>query len=175
MDIAEDIAMGVNTRSPSLSLVFRSYLGDVRRWIAQLVTGYAVACGVLLIGAVSFLIAIGFGVGAGFHALELHFDIWIAYAVVGGAFLLLGLAGLLAGRMLLAGPAPAVPRPGRQAGMLKRAIVVPVAARLIATSRSAAGTRVDPATQALAAGAAIMLVGWFAASRFGRRHDAIQD
>ncbi|WP_420965892.1 hypothetical protein [Bradyrhizobium sp. B120] len=167
--------MGANTRSPSLSLVFRSYLGDVRRWIAHLVTGYAVACGFLLVAAVSLLVAFGIGVAAGFHALELHYDIWIAYAVVGGAFLLLGLVGLLAGRMLLARPAPAVPRPSRQADMLKRAIVVPVAARLIVTSGSGSGASVDLTTRTLAAGAAIMLVGWFAASRLRRRHDAIQD
>ncbi|WP_229190735.1 hypothetical protein [Bradyrhizobium brasilense] len=79
------------------------------------------------------------------------------------------------GRVLLARPAPAVPRPGRQADMLKRAIAVPVAARLIASSQSGAGTRIDPTTRALAAGAAIMLVGWFAASRAGRQREAIED
>ena len=167
--------MGANTRSSSLSLIFHSYLTDLRRWIAHLVTGYAVACGFLLVGAVSLLVAIGIGAGAAFHALEVRYDIWVAYAVVGGAFLLLGLVALLAGRMLLARPAPAVPRPSRQADMLKRTIVVPVAARLIVTSGSESGASVDLTTRALAAGAAIMLVGWFAASRLRRRHDAIQD
>lgn len=165
--------MGANTRSSSLSLIVRSYLGDLRHWIGCLVTGYAVACGVMLFGVVSLLIAIGIGVGAAFHALEMRYNIWIAYAMVGGAFLLLGLVGLLAGRILLARPAPAVPRPSRQSDMLKRAIAVPVAARQIATSRSGSGAGVDPTTQVLAAGAAIMLVAWFAASHFKRRHDGI--
>ncbi|PAY06746.1 hypothetical protein CK489_28205 [Bradyrhizobium sp. UFLA03-84] len=167
--------MSAHTRSSSLSLIFRSYLADLRQWIGQVMTGYALACAFMLVGAMSLLVAIGIGVAAGFHALEVRYGIWIAYAVVGGAFLLLGLVGLVAGRVLLARPAPAVPRPSRQAAMLKRAIAVPVAARLIATSRSAAGTSADTTTQALAAGAALLLVGWFAATRFRRRPDAIQE
>ncbi|MCA1399392.1 phage holin family protein [Bradyrhizobium sp. BRP56] len=169
-----DFVMPVNTSS-SLSLIFRSYLADLRQWMTRLVTGYAFACSFMLAGAVSLLIAIGIGVGAAFHALEMHYDIWIAYAAIGGAFVLLGILGLVMGRVLLARPAPAVPRPGRQADMLKRAIAVPVAARLIATTRTGAGASVDPTTRALAAGAAIMLVGWFAASRARRQRDAIQD
>ncbi|WP_246788436.1 hypothetical protein [Bradyrhizobium sp. CCBAU 53421] len=175
MNTTKDIAMGAPTRSPSLSQIVHSYLGDLRRWIGHLVTGYAVACGVMLVGAISLLIAIGIGVGAAFYALEVRYDIWIAYAVVGGTFLLLGLAGLVAGRVLLTRPAPEVPRPTRQADMLKRSIAVPVAARLIAVSRSGAAAGVDPKTQALAAGAAVLLIGWFAASRLGRRPDAVQD
>jgi hypothetical protein len=167
--------MPVNTRPPSLSLIFRSYLADLRQWLGRLVTGYALACGVMLVGAVSLLVAIGIGVAAAFHALEAHYGIWIAYAAIGGVFLLLGILGLVVGRVLLARPAPAVPRPGRQADMLKRAIAVPVAARLIASNRTGAGRSVDPTTRALAAGAAIMLVGWFAASRARRQRDAIQD
>ncbi|MGY4480012.1 hypothetical protein [Bradyrhizobium sp. USDA 3364] len=165
--------MGANSRSSSLSLVFGSYLADLRQWIGQVMTGYALAGAFMLVGAASLLIAIGIGVAAGFHALEVRYDIWIAYAVVAGAFLVLGLAGLVAGRALLARPAPAVPRPSRQADMLKRSIAVPVAARLIATSR--AGVSADSTTQALAVGAAVLLVGWFAASRFRRRPNAIQE
>ncbi|MTV13090.1 MULTISPECIES: hypothetical protein [Bradyrhizobium] len=167
--------MRVNTRPSSLSLIFRSYVADLRQWLGRLVTGYALACTFMLVGAVSLLVAIGIGVAAAFHAIEVHYGIWIAYAAIGGVFLLLGILGLVAGRVLLARPAPAVPRPGRQADMLKRAIAVPVAARLIATTRTGAGGSVDPTTRALAAGAAIMLVGWFAASRTARQRDAIQD
>ncbi|GKQ51065.1 hypothetical protein [Bradyrhizobium sp. Ce-3] len=167
--------MGAHTRPSSLSLILRSYLADLRQWIGHLATGYALACGLMLVGAVSLLIATGVAVAAGFHALEVRYGIWIGYAVVGGAFLLLGLAGLVAGRMLLARPPPAVPRPSRQADMLKRSIAVPVAARLIAISRTGATARADVTTRALAAGAAVMLVGWFAGSRLGRRHDAVQD
>lgn len=167
--------MRVNTRPSSLSLIFRSYVADLRQWLGRLVTGYALACNFMLVGAVSLLVAIGIAVAAAFHAIEVHYGIWIAYAAIGGVFLLLGILGLVAGRVLLARPAPAVPRPGRQADMLKHAIAVPVAARLIATTRTGAGGSVDPTTRALAAGAAIMLVGWFAASRTTRQRDAIQD
>lgn len=167
--------MRVNTRPSSLNLIFRSYLADLRQWLGRLVTGYALACGFMLVGAVSLLVAIGIGVAAAFHALEVHYGSWIAYAATGGVFLLLGIVGLVVGRLLLARPAPAVPSPGRQADMLKRAIAVPVAARLIASNRTGAGGSVDPTTRALAAGAAIMLVGWFASSRARRQRDAIQD
>lgn len=173
-EIAKDFAMGANSRPSSLSLIVRSYLGDLRQWIGHLVTGYAVACAVMLVGAVSLGIGIGAGVAAAFHALEVRYDIWIAYAVLGSTFLVIGLAGLVAGRALLARPAPEVPRPTRQADVLKRSIAAPVAARLIAASRSGTAAGVDPTTQALAAGAAIMLVGWFAASRLRRRHDVAQ-
>lgn len=171
--------MRVNTRPSSLSLIFRSYLADLRQWMGRLVTGYALACSFMLVGAVALLVAIGIGIAAAFHALEVRYDIWIAYAAIGGTFLFLGVLGLVVGRVLLARPAPAVPRPGRQADMLKRAIAVPVAARLIATSRPTSGGSVDTTTRALAAGAVVMLVGWFAASRAGgqragRRRDAIQ-
>jgi hypothetical protein len=167
--------MSANSLSSSLSLIFRSYLADLRHWTGQMMTGYALTCGFMLVGTVSLLIAIGIGVAAGFHALELRYDIWIAYAVVGGAFLVLGILGLTAGRVLLARPAPALPRPSRQADMLKRAIAAPVAARLITTSQSAAGTRADTTTQALATGAAVLLLGWFVASRVRRRPDAIRE
>lgn len=163
--------MRVNSRPSSLSLIVSSYLADWRRWIGRRVTGYAIACGFLLMGAVSLLVAIGVGIATGFHALEMRYGIWIAYAAIGGAFLLLGLLGLVIGRALLARPAPQMPRGSRQADMLKRAVAVPIAARLIATSRSGS----DTTTKAMAAGAVILLAGWFAASRFRRRSGAIQD
>nr|QIG97366.1 hypothetical protein G6P99_36630 [Bradyrhizobium sp. 6(2017)] len=169
-----DTAMRANAR-PSLSLIAQSYLADLRQWIERLVTGYALACGFMLVGAVSLLVAIGIGGAAAFHAIDLRYGIWIAYAAIGGVFLLLGLLGLGTGRGLLARPAPAAPRSGQQADMLKRAVAVPVAARLIATSRSGAGVNADPTTQVLAAGAAVMLIGWFAVSRFKRPRDVIQD
>ncbi|WP_229165223.1 hypothetical protein [Bradyrhizobium altum] len=166
--------MRANTRPSPFSLIVRSYLADLRQWTGHLVAGYALACGFMLAGGVSLVIAIGIGVDAAFRALEMRYDIWIAYATIGGAFLVLGLLGLVMGRLLLGHPAPAVPRPSRQVDMLKRAIAVSAAARLIATSRPGGGSA-DTTTQALAAAAAAMLIGWFAASRFRRRHDDVQD
>ncbi|MCA6124793.1 hypothetical protein J6500_23270 [Bradyrhizobium sp. WSM 1704] len=166
-----DLAMRAARQPSSLSLIVGSYLADWRRWIGRLITSYALAGGLMLMGAVSLLIAIGIGVAAGFHAIEVRYGIWIAYAAIGGAFVLLGLLGLVIGRVLLARPAPHVPRGSRQAGMLKRAVAAPVATRLIATTRSGA----DTTTQAMAAGAVILLAAWLAASRFRRRHAAAQD
>jgi len=175
MPFALETAMRANTRPASVSLIFRSYVQDLRQWIGHQASGYALACGFLLAGALSLVVAAGIGSAAAFHALELRYGVWAAYAVVGGAFLVLGLVGLLAGRVVLARPAPAMPQPSRQVDMLKRAVAVPVAARLIAVSRTGAMAKADPTTQVLAAGAAVMLVGWFAASRFRRRPEAAQD
>ncbi|QOZ25123.1 hypothetical protein [Bradyrhizobium sp. CCBAU 51753] len=165
--------MRPNTGPSSISLIVRSYVTELRQWIGRLVTGYALACGFMLVGAAFVLVAAGVGVAAAFHAIELHYGIRIAYAAIGGGFLLLGLSGLVMGQMLFKRPAPPLPRPTRQADMLKRSIAVPVAARLIAGSRAAGG--VDTTTRALAAAAAVMLVGWVAASRLRRKPDAVED
>lgn len=167
--------MRANSRRPSISLILRSYLVDLRRWIGRIVTGYALAGGFLLAGALAVLVAIGVGVAAAFYAIQLRYGVWIAYAAIGGAFLVSGLFGLGTGSVLLNRPAAALPRPHRQADMLKRSIAVPVAARLIARSRAGAGASADTTTQALAAGAAVLLVGWMAASWFRRKPDAFGD
>ncbi|WP_249144177.1 hypothetical protein [Bradyrhizobium lablabi] len=140
----------------------------------RLATGYALALGLMLMGLISLVIAVGVGVAAAFHVIEVRYGAPLAYGVVGGLFLVLGIAGLLVGRGLLKRSAPPVPRPRRQADMLKRAVAVPVAARLISTSRMAR-VQADPVTQALAAAAAVTLVGWIAASRFKRRSGDIRD
>jgi len=155
-----------STQPSSLGPILRSYVADLRTWIGRLLTGYALACGLMLAGAIFIFIAIGFGVGAGFHFIEVRYGLGVAYGTVGGAFLMLGLAGLLAGRLLVKRPAPALPRPHRQADMIKRSIVAPVAARLMFSSRTGPGT--DPVMRAAAVGAAVILLGWIAASRFRR-------
>lgn len=167
--------MPANARPSPLSMIFRSYYADLRQWFGGLATRYALACGLMLAGAIALVVAVAVGVAAAFHGIEQRYGVWIAYAAIGGTFLMLGIVGLVVGRVLIKRPAPAVPRPSRQVDMLKRAIAMPVATRLISTSRSGAGLNADAKTQALAAAAAVMLVGWVAASRFRRKPDAIED
>lgn len=139
--------------------------------MSGLVTGYALASGLILVGALSILVALGVGAGAAFHGVEMHHSSFVAYAVVGGFFFILGLIGLIAGRLLLRRPMAVVPRPRRQAEMLKRSTTVPIVTRLISTSRPAAA-HADSTTQALAGAAAVILVAWIATSHFSRRPEA---
>ena len=164
--------MRADTRPSLLSTILHSYARDLRRWTSGVVTGYALAFGLILAGALSTLVALGVGAGAAFHAIEMHHGSFVAYAVVGGFFLVLGLIGLIAGRLLLQRPMAAVPRPRRQVEILKRSIAVPVVTRQISTSRPGAALHADSTTQALAGAAAVMLLVWIATSRFSRRRPA---
>ena len=160
--------MRANTRSSVIGSILHSYATELGTWVRCRATRYGTACGIMVAGAISILIAVGVATAAAFHFIELRYGISVAYGTTGGFFFLLGLAGLLGGHLLLKNSAAPLPRP--QADMLKRSIAVPVAARLLSSGASlGAAGRADPATQALAAGAAIMLVGWIVASRIGRR------
>lgn len=110
----------MRTSVPSFPLnqALHSYAADVRKWVANTMTGYAVAFGLILIGAISIVLTIGIGVAAAFHFIEVQYGVYVAYGVIGGASLLLGGAALLAGRMLLKRPPAPVPRPRRQTDML---------------------------------------------------------
>ena len=163
------------TQRSTLTVAMHSYARDVRGWITARVTSYLVAYGVIAAGAISFLVAIGFGVGAIFTLIEIRYGVWSAFAATGGFFLTLGLIGLVAGRVMLSRSAPPLPRPRRQMEMVKRAIAAPVATRLILGSSASGARRADPVTQSLAAAAAVLLVGWIAASRFKRRPAHTQD
>ena len=157
------------TQRSTLTLALHSYARDVRGWITGRVTSYLVAYGLIAAGAISLLVAIGFGIGAVFYLIETHYGVRTAFAATGGFFLALGLIGLVAGRVMLSRSAPPVPRPRRQMEMVKRAIAAPVATRLILGSSASGAGRADPVTQSLAAAAAVLLVGWIVAGRFKRR------
>ena len=148
----------------ALGSAARSYVDDVRRWMARATMGYVVAVGLMLVGAVSIIAAIAVGLAAGFHFLAMRYGIYAAYGIVGGSLFALGLLGLLAGRALLSRPLAPVPRPHRQVTMVKRQARA-AAPRLLTAARSQIPGRADPISQALAAAAALTLVGWIVASR----------
>lgn len=158
---------------PSFAIALRSYADDVHRWIATIARGYAVGVGLILAGAIAILVAIGVGIAATFHVIEVRYGASVAYAAVGGVFLIFGLIGLLAGRALLKRPVP-LPSPQRQVDMLKRSITAPVAVRLLSNARTEARGEADPVTQLLAATAAAILIGWIVFSR-SRKGGAIRD
>jgi hypothetical protein len=160
--------MRATARPSLLNLILHSYVADLQKWGTRLVTGYAVAFGVMLTGPIFLIVAAGIGVTAAFHFLEMRYGAPVAYGAIGGVFFVLGLAALLTGSLMLQRPLPAIPRPGRQAAMLKSAITASVAARLVSTSRPGAAVGTDHVARVLAAAAAVTLVGWIVASRFNR-------
>jgi hypothetical protein len=145
-------------------------------WLTTIAKGYAVTAGLLLAGASLILIALGFGVGTAFRAIEDHYTIYIAYAAVGGFFLIAGAICITIAVMLSRRPRPAAPP---LAKIVTGSIAAPAAARIIANAQGRNSLRPDPATQALAMLAAAALVGWVAVShlrhRGGSRQNPKQD
>jgi hypothetical protein len=74
-----------------------------------------------VIGTLLIVVAVGFGVAALFHFLELHYGLNVAFAGVGGFFIIVGLIVLVWGIALLKRSVPPAPRPIRQFQELKRA------------------------------------------------------
>jgi hypothetical protein len=162
-------------RRSSQNIVVRvvtSYIGDLRNWVSSLGTRYTMAAGLMTVGAASLTVAAGIGVAAGFHALEMRYGTWTAYAVVGGIFAVIGIAALLAGRMVLNRPAAPVPSPQRQMKALKGSVVSALGASLALRKQPAQG---DPVTRVLAAGAAATLIGWVAITYLQQRSGAERD
>jgi len=130
------------------------------------------AAGLMAVGAVSLTVAAGIGIAAGFHALEMQYGTWIAYAVVGGTFAVIGAAGLIAGQTVLNRPAASVPSPQRQMQALKGTMMKAVGAQLALRGHASQG---DPVTRMLAAGAAATLIGWVAITYLQQRTSAERD
>jgi len=151
--------------------LIKSYGRDLKHWLGGLTTRYAAGAGLLAAGVVFLVVAAGIAISACFHTLEVHYGSYVAYGVLGGVFLLLGVAGLLAGRVVLSRPAAPVPAPERQFSVLKRAITAPAIAALASPAGRRAG-RIDPLSRGLAVGAAAILLGWLAVNKVQRRSNA---
>lgn len=152
-------------RPSFLTLAIRSYVAELRKWFGGVMRRYELAIGLLLAGVIALIIAIGVGISATFHIIEVRYGSWWAYVAVGGFFLTLGLITLLAGTAMLKRPLPSVPRPHRQVDTLKRSVVMPISVRLLSVPVTERRGKVDPITQALAAAAAVTLIGWIVVSR----------
>jgi hypothetical protein len=99
----------------------RSYSGDLSKWGRDIIRRYTTAIIFLVLGAIFLLVAAGFGVVAIFHFLALQYGLNIAFAIVGGFFVVVGLIGLATGIGLFKRSLPPVPRPTRQLQAFKRA------------------------------------------------------
>jgi hypothetical protein len=144
----------------------RSYGGELRGWIGGLALQYATAIVLLVSAGASVLAAVGVGIAALFHWLELNYGANDAYAIVTGLLLLLGLTSALAGYLMLRRALPPVPRPASHAKALGRSVAAD--AMLAVSVPHKALVKADPVTEVMIGLAAACLVGWLASSRMSR-------
>lgn len=147
----------------------QAYGAELRGWASGIAVRYVVAVALCIGGTASLISGTAVGIAALFRWLELQYGPTVAYAVIGGGLVLLGLIGFLVGIILFKGALPPAPRPQRHAGKLgrslaKRAMLMPAAGRSLLRS--------DRTTEILAGTAAVLLVGWVAASRLNRKPQA---
>jgi hypothetical protein len=147
--------------------LWRSYAGDLKAWAVGLAAGYGIAAALLIGGMLAVFGAIAVGGMALFHFIELRYSTNIAFASLGGGLLALGAILLLAGWLTISRQAAPLPRPRRQFRAARQMLVGSTIARGITTLRANEAVRPDAKTQVLLGAAAVLAVGWIAASRFG--------
>ena len=151
----------------------RSYGLELRGWVTSVGLRYAMALATLVAGAICFLVSLGIVLSAFFYFLEMRYGIYAGYEIVGGLFLALGATGTVIGIWLLKRQTPPLPRPRPQVEILKQSMTRSTVLRF--ARYRWAGRAGDPVTQILVGGAALLFIGWIAASQaqrfssFGRR------
>jgi hypothetical protein len=125
----------------------------------------------LIIGVLAALVAVGFGIAAVFHFVELRYGPDVAFASVGGFFAVIGLVGVFVGGALLNRQMPPVPRPHRQVQELKRALAVPATLHFIRSGRQSPIAK-DPVMQFAIGAAAALVIGWIASTGLSRSSHA---
>jgi hypothetical protein len=145
----------------------RSYGLELHGWATGVGIRYAVALATLLAGAICFLVSVGIVLSAFFHFLEMRYGIYAGYEVIGGLFFVLGATGIVIGIWLLKRQKPPPPRPRPQVEILKQSMTRSTVLRLLARQRWV-GRAGDPVTQILVGAAALLFIGWIAASQAQR-------
>lgn len=144
----------------------QSWAGDLKGWTVRIAVRYVAAVALLLAAAAGLVGAIAVGIAALFHWLEIIYGLKAAYAAVATLLLFLALLSVGIAVLLLEGKLPPIPRPRRQHS---KAAGQSLAARaMLATTSSKGVLKTDAATEIMIGLAAACLVGWLAASRFGR-------
>ena len=145
----------------------RSYGLELRGWATSVGIRYAVALATLVAGAICFLVSLGIVLSAFFYFLEMRYGIYVGYEILGGLFLTLGATGTVIGIWLLKRHNPPLPRPRPQVETLKQSMTRSTVLRFLARHRWA-GRPGDPVTQILVGAAALLFIGWIAASQVQR-------
>ena len=166
----------------TVSALFRSYERDLKGWVAKLATGYGTAAAVMLGGILAIFGAIAVGFIALYHFVALRYGTTVGFAVLGGGLLLLGIILLLVGIAVMRRKTAPLPRPRRQLRAARQMLVGNTIARAFgALQRSGAAketvreaAKPDATTQILLGTAALLAVGWIAASHLGSKTPADQ-
>jgi hypothetical protein len=156
----------LNGKPRSFSSLIKSYVEELRNWATGRATGYGIAMALMLIGVLSIFAAIAVGAMALFHFLELRYGTYIACAALGGGILLLAVVFLLAGYQMLRRPSP-VPKPERQLQAARQMLLGTTIARGITSLRATEAAKPDTITQLMLGTAALVVIGWLAAHKFG--------
>jgi hypothetical protein len=162
LDLAMNASRKVGWRGVASALL-RSYFSDLRGWTAGIAVGYAIGIALVVGGLLTVLAAVAVGVIALFHFIKLRLGVELAYTIVAGGLLVLGLVLLLAGVAMMRRRLPSPPRPRRQADAAKQVIIHPAAMRVAAGV--AKSVKADPMTQVMAGSAAALLLAWMVGSR----------
>jgi hypothetical protein len=152
-----------------VSALFGSYAAELRGWAVRLAAGYGIAAALLLGGILAIFGAIAVGVVALFHFTELRYGTNTAFAALGGGLVVLALILFLAGWLLLKRGVPPLPRPREQARAAKQMLMGSTISRAVAGLRENEAAKPDATTQLLLGAAAIIAMGWLAASHLGSR------
>jgi hypothetical protein len=156
-------------RSPGAALL-RSYAEDLRNWAGGIAKRYEIAALILLVSAVAVLVAIAFGIGALFHFVALRYGEYTSFAILGGGFAIVALAGIITGVALLKQRLPPLPRPQRQLGELKRSLAIPAVRQVLKPGERTRAIARDPVAQIILTTAVALALGWIiAATRNSRK------
>ena len=151
----------------------RAYGREVRAWSTGLLTRYAVVVILLLAAFAGLLGAIGMGLDALFHFLEMKYGTWIAYGSIGGLLIAIALLAAAMGIAKLRQDMPPPPDPRRHAKAASRIVAAESIGAVAASGQALATRPVLPAAIGLAS---VGLLGWLIASRLnaGRTHTPAQ-
>jgi hypothetical protein len=150
--------------SPGLVSGFlQSYGRELRGWASRIGARYAIAVILLLSGGASLVAAIGVGIAACFHWLEIRYGSTVAYEAVIGVLALLGAVSALIGIVLIKIALPPVPRPHRHGRAAGRSVAAKAAVALSTPRESLA--KADLVTEMMIGVAAACLLGWLVSSR----------
>ena len=144
--------------------MLRSYGSEVKSWGGRIVRRYLVAVTLLAAGGLFILAAAGFGIAAGFHFVALRYGENIAFAVLGGSFLVIGLIVIVAGLSSMKRRLPVLPNPNKHIRDFSRS-----AALDFLTKTDQLKHRVRHHSTPLAVGTAgLLAIGWVAGSALRR-------
>ncbi len=156
-------------RSPGAALL-RSYGQEVRDWAGGIAKRYEIAALILIASALALLVALGFGIAALFHFVALRYGEYLAFAILGGGFAIVAIAGIITGMVLLKRRLPPMPGPQRQFSEFKRSLALPAVRQVLKPGDRTRAIARDPVAQIILTTAGALALGWIiAATRNTRR------